>query len=108
MGLGDTTNRLLPVSITLAGVRLISSGTSFSLFATNNQVYGTGQNGNQQFGLTQPGYYVPTLISFINSNITQISAGDSHSLYLANNIAYSCGNNNVSPFPNLVWSIGIK
>jgi len=105
LGLGDTTDRLVPTHIPgLSGVRAVAAPgkgnydtcSTHSLFLLENgDLYACGFNGAGQFGLgDQVDRYVPTRVDTLPGPVTSIAAGNLFSVVcLENGDVYASGIN---------------
>lgn len=108
LGLGDTTNRLVPVEVggVLAGKRVtkVSAGYDSTCAIANGQAYCWGNNASRQLGDgTTTNRTVPTAVSaYASSNtanqltgksVTSISIGVDHACAVANADLFCWGNN---------------
>ncbi|KAL0246729.1 hypothetical protein GEMRC1_007940 [Eukaryota sp. GEM-RC1] len=88
LGLGDTTNRLVPTKVGLSNVVQASAGFEYSLVRLGNgDVYsfgGAGWSGRLGHGSWSIDEYFPRRIESL-SNVVDISAGYSHSLAVMSN-----------------------
>jgi alpha-tubulin suppressor-like RCC1 family protein len=96
LGLGDTSARISPTSISsLASVSYVACGFYHTfVMITNGSVYSMGDNTYGQLGLGDTiSRLFPTMIPSL-VNITQISASQDHSVVLMNSQVYVFGLNN--------------
>jgi len=96
-GVASGSTRLLSKIITKEKVRLMSCGSNFSIFVTeNNEMFGVGSNTDGRFGLNwNNGTAVPQKIEFSFSKvIKQLSCGTNHSLLLTNEAQVYCTGSN--------------
>ena len=81
---GDNQSHSKPKQTIFSNVSYVSTGGLFSLFQSNNKVYGCGYNYNGGLGLGNNTSYViqPSLVLDQPLNIVQLSSGYYHSLLL--------------------------
>ena len=86
-GIASGSTRVLTKIVTKEKVRLMSCGSNFSIFVTeNNEMFGVGSNTDGRFGLNwNNGTATPQKIEFSFSKVVkQISCGTNHSMLLTN------------------------
>jgi len=100
LGVGDTTDRYIPVEITYftnKNITQIACGVHHTMFlASDGKVYSCGDNGYGQLGLGDTNKRnTPFEITFLSDkNITHVACGLWHTMFLASDgKVYSCGYN---------------
>ncbi len=98
LGIGDTVDRLVPVSVFPANtvVTKVSAGTNHTCAISNAQLYCWGDNTYGQLGIGTSGTdsNSPQLVSsFVGKYVTDVSAGDAGTCAIADNQAYCWGLN---------------
>ena len=103
LGLGVTTNKAIPTSITtLDSIVAVAAGNHYSLFLkSNGKVWATGLNNKGQLGLgTTTSIDDPAEIPSLD-NVIAISAGVEFSLFLkSDGTVWACGYNNQGQLGN--------